>query len=1078
MTTLKDAEIKNRLLKLGLKEELIHIFQNFVNKKQQLDAIKIFKKLDISRERVDQKNESNLLIRVDNKSYDVSVEVINNEMFHYCTCPHRTEAKACAHAGAVLIHKMLKNEKNEFNSKTQALQKTQEVDKKNQSGINYFKDLFPKTKEEDKKNIIYFNFEDFDESGQLLKIQRGVMKKDGSHSMPMKFTGKDFNWSRLKVSNRTKELLRFVITGGTLDTGFTSNGFSKSRFYDVNTDLMMPLFKELFFDEQELILGATFAKEPFHIAWEAIKNDDGNYTIRPYFVSGRRKVNLLNMKLTELGLNTLWVFDSKDRCFYGHKEAKNLEVVKNIIRFPKELVLSEKELKEFFSKYYQDILNSFEFNVSEDFRREEKSVLPKPKLYLERAGNSVKINLRFDYAGREVDFFSETKELVIVEKDHIYDISRDIEEEDRVAELLNNNFVVTHDKYDEFTLDNDLIDFVTLVVPKLVKQGIEIMGEESLFNFKVSKAKPTMMMEVRSNVDWFNIKGEVRFGKDKVQMEKVLEAIFKSKRFIDLGDGKRAVIPKEWGKELSGYKGLLEIDGDSAKLSKYHLSVLESLVQLSKKTDMDDKVTQTINKFRSFDKIQPAELSSKVKANLRNYQKTGYDWLNFLVEYDFNGILADDMGLGKTLQALSLLQKIKDGKNKKPFLVIVPTSLVFNWKNEIEKFTPELTTYLHHGPKRIKTEKKFKEMLDTKDIIITTYGTLRNDLDHFASNEFEYLILDEAHIIKNPSSVTAKSVFALKAKNKLVISGTPIQNNLMELWSLFQFLNPGYLGTYDSFKENFVIPIEKDKNEDVTKSLKRIIDPFMLKRNKDVIADELPEKTEMVLRSNFLDEEKEVYDNWKDYYMGEISKSIKDKGFDKTRMKILEGLTKLRQISLHPKMIDKNYKGSSGKFDLLMMEVEKVLSEGHKVLIFSSFVKMLTIVKDEFEERGIKYSYLDGKSKNREEIVEDFEGAEGARPFLISIKAGGVGLNLTSADYVFIVDPWWNPAVEMQAMDRAHRIGQKKPVFVYKMIAEDSIEEKILDLQKSKKKLVENVISVEKGTMKTIDAKTINEIFG
>jgi len=300
----------------------------------------------------------------------------------------------------------------------------------------------------------------------------------------------------------------------------------------------------------------------------------------------------------------------------------------------------------------------------------------------------------------------------------------------------------------------------------------------------------------------------------------------------------------------------------------------------------------------------------------------------------------------------------------------------------------------------------------------------------------------------------------------------------MELWSLFNFISPGYLGSYDSFKENFVMPIEVEKDENAVRILKKMVGPFLMKRSKDVIADELPEKTEQVLKSEFNEEERIVYENWKTYYSSEITQSIKEKGFGRSKMKVLEGITKLRQVCLHPKMVDKNYTGSSAKFDLLMLEVEKVLSKGHKVLIFSSFVKMLSIIQDEFKKKGIIYSYLDGKSKNREKIVKDFQESKTALPFLISIKAGGVGINLTSADYVFVVDPWWNPAVEMQAMDRAHRIGQTKPVFVYKMIAEDSIEEKILELQESKKNLVNDVIQIEKGIAKEMDSKMIEEIFG
>jgi len=1072
-------KIEADLIKLGLKEELIPVFNSFVNEKVQADAINIFKKLNISKERIDTKNENNTLIRVGNNSYDVSIEIINDEMFNYCTCPHRTEAKACAHAGAILLYKMLKSEKNEFNSKPKTLVKKQDTEKKNHGGINYFKELFPKIKGTEKKNIIYFNFENFNENTQSLKLQRGVFKKDGSISVPVRFTGKDFNFNRLKASKEVKKLLGLIMTEENTIRSHLGEGLTKEKFYDSTTDLMMPILKEIYFNEQYLVLGATFAKDKFHILWEATRNSNKTYTIKPFFVSGKRKLNIVNMQISELGLNSLWVFDNKERCFYEHKETKNLNVVKNIIRFPKEIQLEESELKTFFSKYYQEVLNSFEFNIADDLKREEKSVIPQPKIYLERTGNTIQINLRFDYGGREIDYFSSTRDLVLLDEDTIYDVSRDFEEEKRIVDILNQHDIRISKKYDEFKLDGDLVDFIVYTLPSITDLGISVLGEENLFNFKVSKRKAGMVMEVRSDMDWFNIKGDVRFGKEKVEMEKVLEAVFQGKRFVDLSNGEKGVIPKNWISELRSYRGLFSLGEKGIQLSKYHMPVLESLIELSGKTDMDTGVKSAINRLKGFDKISPTPLPKNLNAKLRGYQKTGYDWLNFLRDYDFNGILADDMGLGKTIQILSLLQKIKEKKKtKKPFLVVVPTSLIFNWKNEIKKFTPTLSTYIHYGSTRDKTQKNFLSILKEKDIVITSYGTLKNDLSLFALEEFEYIILDEAHIIKNPESINARAVSALRGKSKLAISGTPIQNNLMELWSIFNFISPGYLGTYNSFKEDFSIPIEVEKDKTAADKLTKLINPFLLRRSKNIIADELPEKTEITLKTDFLEEEEVVYNIWKDHYSSEISKSIKDKGLNKSRMKILQGLTKLRQLSLHPKMVDSKYTGSSGKFDMLMMEIEKITSEGHKVLVFSSFVKMLDIIKEDLEKKGIKYSYLTGSSRNREQIVNEFQECKSARPFLISIKAGGVGINLTSADYVFIVDPWWNPAVEMQAMDRAHRIGQKKPVFVYKMIAKDSIEEKILDLQKSKKKLVEDIITTEESLSKAIDVETIKEIFG
>jgi len=1088
MAKIKVTDIEGRLKKIGLSKKQIEIFLGFVHEKFWRQTLDEYDKLEIVRKSLDSEDMIYLLLKVGKKSYDVNLEIVDNKIEYFCNCNHREKERGCSHAGAALIFKLLKNEKDDFNTKLKVegkkdneLKETEIEKAKN--GLLYFKELFPEKTIEEKRNMIYFNFEDFGSDNQLLKIQKGIVKKNGMYGTPMKFFGKDFNFMKWDISSNVRRALTYMHEGDNFGIGYSSSGFSKSSFYDINTDLMMPVLRDLYFEEQEVILGAVFNSENFKISWEIKKNKKGSYNIEPFFICGKKKKSLINMNLMEIGSTSLWVFDLDNRCFYGYKDSEDLEVARSIIRFPKKLEFSEAELKKFFSKYYQNVLNGFDFKVSSDLTRERKIISPTPKLYLEKSGSGVRIKLRFDYANREINYFSKNKEIIIVEKNIIYDIERDLEYEDGIVELLNDYNIVTDDELDEFVLEGDLVDFVTLNVPQISKEGIKVLGEEKIFNFKVVKNKPEMKMKVTESNDWFNIKGTVKFGTDEITVDEVLSAIFKNKRFVDLGLGKKGVIPKEWINSLKNFSGFVDIEGDNPKLSKNHISIMNTIIEMANTTTLAPNVSKVISGFQNFDKIKETKLPKKVNAKLRPYQKAGYDWLNFLREYNFNGILADDMGLGKTLQTLSILQKIKDEKKKLPLLVVVPTSLVFNWKNEIKKFTPDLSVYVHHGQKRIalsnkNSKKKFKEVLKNNDIIITTYGVLRNDLELFTEEIFEYIVLDEAHVIKNPLSISAKSVYALKGKNKLIISGTPIQNNLIELWSLFNFLNPGYLGGYDFFKENFVLPIERGHDKTVSESLRNMIAPFLLRRTKDIISDELPDKTEMILRSNFNEEEKEVYESWKEYYRHEIKTSIKENGLNKSKMKILEGLTKLRQVCLHPKMVDVNYKGRSAKFDLLMMEIKKVMDHGHKVLVFSSFVKMLTIVKEEMKENNLRYSYLDGKTKNRELIVNEFQESESAEAFLISIKAGGLGLNLTSADYVFIIDPWWNPAVEMQAMDRAHRIGQKNKVFVYKMIADNTIEDKILKLQESKKKLVKDIVVEEEGLVKNINIKDIESIFG
>jgi superfamily II DNA or RNA helicase len=1070
MAKKKTGDAATRLLKLKLTKQQMALFFDSIHEKYWDQAIDLYENLDIIRKSLDDKDKLYVLIRDDKKGYDVNLEIHNDEFDSFCSCNSK-EDKGCQHAGAALIYKLLKKEKNDFNEKLCKAKKfSGEV---SLSDLNYFRDLLPRKEEAERQYMIYFNFEEFNQERQILSIERGIIKKDGSYGAPVKFNGKNFDTDKWDISKNVRKALDFI-NGDNYGMRYSTGGFQKSKFYDVNTDLMMPALRDVYLSEKEVIFNAIFSKNQFEIVWEIKKNKD-KYVLEPFFVAGEERKSLLDTNFLDIGNTTLWILDDSERKFYEYKSAENLDLARGIIRFPKRLQLTENELREFFSTYYKEVLDDFEFKLSKSLKRDTKQVTPVAKIFLEKSGITAKVKLKFDYSGQTVDYFSANKELILVEENEIIDVHTDIEYEDEVIEKLNNYHIVTHDEKDEFVLDCDLIDFVSESIPAISNMGVEILGEDKLFNFRVVKSSAKMVMNTSKNGDWFDLKGTVQFGKHKIDMKKVLEAVFNNKRFVELSDGNRAVIPKNWVHNLKGYGGFFDLE-DGVKLSKHHLAILDSVMGLADKADMDSSISKVIASFRNFNKIKPSTVSKKVKAVLRPYQKAGFDWLNFLREFEFNGVLADDMGLGKTLQALTMLQKVSEEKKNTTSLAVVPTSLVFNWKAEAEKFTPGLKVQIYHGVKRDK--KGFEKMLKENDLVITTYGVIRNDLELFVSKEFEYIILDEAHTIKNPASISAKSVFALKSKNKLAVSGTPIQNNLTELWSLFNFLNPGYLGSYDSFKENFVNPIEKNKDANVSASLRKLINPFLLRRTKKIISDELPDKTEMVIKSTFSLDEKEIYDNWKEYYKNEIKSAIDEKGINGAKLKILEGLMKLRQISLHPKMIDTEYKGSSAKFDLLMMEVEKVMREGHKVLIFSSFVKMLTIIKDEFEKKDLKYSYLDGKTKDRQGVVSRFQNEEEAEAFLISIKAGGVGLNLTSADYVFIVDPWWNPAVESQAMDRAHRIGQENKVFVYKMIAEGTIEEKILKLQDSKKKLVDDLITEEASFGKEINISDIEDMFG
>ena len=517
-------------------------------------------------------------------------------------------------------------------------------------------------------------------------------------------------------------------------------------------------------------------------------------------------------------------------------------------------------------------------------------------------------------------------------------------------------------------------------------------------------------------------------------------------------------------------------DDNKYIVKTYRAGLISEMENLGLKLKMSRRFNKFWKQISTFSTMDVPSLPKGVKAEFREYQTRGFGWLWFLYQYGLNGILADDMGLGKTLQALALLQKAKEKNKKAPNLVICPTSVVFNWENEIEKFAPGLSCLKLSG-----TERKdlFKE-IPKYDIVITSYALIRRDIAKLKKHEFRYVILDESQNIKNADSITAQSVKQLNCRHKLALSGTPIENKLEELWSVFDFLMPGFLFDKSEFNYRYVTPIMEREDKTVEKRLKSQIYPFILRRMKRDVAKDLPDKIENVAYCELTPEQKDFYLEVMDSTREELFKSIEEKGIEKSRMSIFSALLRLRQICCHPRLYDKeNVKGikESGKFEQLKVMLEEIISEGHRVLLFSQFVDMLDIIKEWLTKEGIKHEYLTGSTKDRQEVVERFNSDPTIPIFLISLKAGGTGLNLTGADYVIHYDPWWNPAVEDQATDRAYRIGQTKKVFVYRMITKGTVEEKIQKLKSRKRDLVDSVISVDRNIGKSLTYEDLKDIF-
>ena len=605
---------------------------------------------------------------------------------------------------------------------------------------------------------------------------------------------------------------------------------------------------------------------------------------------------------------------------------------------------------------------------------------------------------------------------------------------------------------------------------ELEKRGFIILQKESNGR-KYFLGNSSIEIQIKENIDWFDIYAVVKFGEFEIPFNELRKLMMKKKIEFELPNGEIAVIPETWFTEYSEIFSFIEEGDESGKphLKKHHLTLVNDLESgnLAQVT-MDKK----LEALRDFEKIEDHPLPAKFRGKLRPYQKAGYNWLQFLSQYKFGGCLADDMGLGKTVQTLAMLQAEKENGISNASLLIMPTSLVYNWEMEAKKFTPALKVLSYTGTQRNKDVSKF----DKYDLVLTSYGIIRLDIDILTQYYFNYIILDESQAIKNPGSNIAKAVKKLKSKNRLILTGTPLENSTMDLWSQMTFINPGLLGGHSFFKKEYLKPIEKDKNEEKTLKLFNIIKPFILRRNKAQVLDDLPDKVEHIHYSSMTLLQEERYEEIKSFYRNKILNKIDEGGIKSSQLLILKGLTQLRQLANHPKMLYPDYEGDSGKMDDVLQMLTNALAEDHKILVFSQFVKHLTLFRNYLDNQMIPYAYLDGSTKNRREQVELFQNQADHRVFLISLKAGGLGLNLTEADYVFILDPWWNPAVEAQAIDRAHRIGQKKVVFTYKFISKNTVEEKILSLQQRKKKLVSDLIHTEQSFMKSLSREDIESL--
>ncbi|MCA9262445.1 MAG: SNF2 helicase associated domain-containing protein, partial [Planctomycetales bacterium] len=616
---------------------------------------------------------------------------------------------------------------------------------------------------------------------------------------------------------------------------------------------------------------------------------------------------------------------------------------------------------------------------------------------------------------------------------------------------------------------------ITQIVADLTDQGWEVVAAGKLI-----RTASHFNIGITTDTDWFDMQGYVDFGGTQVPLPRLLQAVKQKQNFVKLDDGSQGMLPLEWLQKYVYVAGLGEVDGDSVRYARSQALLLDAFLGEQGEVTWDERFLEWRDKLQSFEGIEPVSTPEGFTGELRPYQSEGLAWLNFLQQFQLGGCLADDMGLGKTIQVLALLEsrrhrRVEHNEVKRPSIVVVPKSLVFNWIEEAARFTPQLKVLNYTGSQRT----ELVNAIESTDVVITTYGTLRRDILELRKIPFDYAVLDEAQAIKNANSQASKACRLLRATHRLAMTGTPVENHVGELWALFEFLNPGMLGGALAFSRAAKGGAFRENDQfDSLEILRRSIRPYILRRTKNQVLTDLPGKTEQSLYCEMTPSQKKQYDELLAYYRAHIDTKVKEIGVKRAKIHVLEALLRLRQAACDPRLLDDSLTKPGAKIELLLQQLDEVLDEGHKVLVFSQFTSLLALVRKSVESSGWDYEYLDGRTRNRAEHVKRFQTDESCRLFLISLKAGGHGLNLTAADYVFILDPWWNPAVEAQAVDRAHRIGQTRPVMAYRMICRGTVEEKIVELKRQKQELADAIISADESLISSLTADDLRMLLG
>ncbi len=1006
--------------------------------------------------------------------YQVTVQEIGENLYSSCTCPYWT---TCKHVVAALLE--AKDWYEEHNGELQEAQK-------HPSWKRFFDKVIPVETEALKKQpqlwrVVYLL--DLNAESWSIMPQKAYIKKNGLLGRFSNIGEFDLNNKDLIYAPNDPIVVSHIQkTEQQHHSFYNTRYFGRARYSDMQVyhykygSRLGPLF-DLLHDSliylnpyEEQVAPIKFSPELVHIDFEFEKNN-GSYHLVP-LVTVNKHQERFNKTYKTLTEEPIWLL--KNNMLY---KVANMDKANLLVPFTKNdisLTIPETEFPAFLESVYPHLSQSAPVPLPNHMSIETVDKISEPKIYLQEGERHLFLSVMFQYGPVEVDALDRQTTFFKQDGNNITQVNRDTQAESDIWESLLATGLKEDPKGGLRIIDSKALQWLFNYLPKLTAQGFEFYGREQLKKYKVRTGTPNVRVAVSSNIDWFDLNIEIDIEGILLSLKELRKSIRQKSRYVKLTDKSIAQLPEEWFERFQHLFNFTDVEQDNVKVAQMHVTLVDTLFQEAETFETDEQFRASVERLKNFENIKPQTLPKSLQGVLRNYQKAGYDWLYFLQEYSFGGCLADDMGLGKTIQTLAMLLNEKQKGNTTPSLIACPTSVVFNWEKEVQKFVPELQVYLHTGLNRTRDVQSFAG----HDIILTSYGIMRRDIVLLRDYNFHYVILDESQKIKNPASQTAKAARLLKSKHRLVLTGTPVENNTIELWSQFAFLNPGLLGSLQYFKRSFTLPIEKYKEESAAVFLRQMIYPFILRRTKEGVAQELPPKIEQTFFCAMNPEQEKLYSYWRDYYRAMILDKIDQLGIDRSRMNILAGLVKLRQISCHPYLVNSDVAEDSGKFESLKELVEEILAEDHKVLIFSQFVKMLKLIRHYLDENHIEYEYLDGHTTNRKERVDRFQTDENVKIFLISLKAGGVGLNLTAADYVIHYDPWWNPAVEVQATDRAHRIGQDKKVFVYRLITKGSVEEKMLELQAQKRKLVSDLISTDSSFFKSLTRNDIDILFG